>query len=98
MSPRPSKALDVRRDGVPITDVAVRHGVHTGVTFGIQMPGLVPEYEELEAMESRAMTEAGWLALDAGERARIVAQRRLAKYIALHTQEAVTEAQRRKEK
>lgn len=96
MSLRPSKALDVRRDGVPITDAAVRHAVSTGVTFGAQLPGLVPEYEEQEAMAVRGLTDAGWLALDATERARIIAYQRVRKYVDLHTQEAITEAQRRK--
>lgn len=78
--------------------MAVRHGVHTGVTYGVQMPGLVPEYEELEAMAARGLTEAQWLGLSADERARVIAYARLSRYVQLHTQEAVTEAQKRKDK
>lgn len=86
--------LDVRRHGVPILDAVARHKVITGIAYGVQIPGMVPLYEELSAQAARGLTQAQWQALPWRERAFIIAHDRLRSYIGLHQSDAQSEAAR----
>jgi hypothetical protein len=58
--------------------------LQTGITFGIQVPGLVPFYEEALARQKAGYTEPEWADLEPLARARSVALYRLEIYRALH--------------
>lgn len=96
MSRRPPKAFDVRRFDRPILDVAAQHSVATGIAYGIQWPGLVPEFEEYEAMVEAHHNTVTWQAAGWRERARAVAWLRLHRLIELHGNDAAHDAARRR--
>lgn len=84
----------MRRDGVPITQAAYQHGVSTGISYGARMMGLVPPWEEYDAMCTAGYTEDSWQAAPWRVRARAVAAYRLRSWIALHTDDARASAAR----
>jgi hypothetical protein len=63
--------------------------VATGITFGIELEGLVPPYEEYAAMVSAHFNTSEWQTLAAEERAQAVAYWRLSRLIELHQGDAV---------
>lgn len=77
------------RDGTAITEAYARTGVATGITFGIELEGLVPPYEEYAAMVAANYNAREWQTLSAGERAQAVAFYRLSKLVDLHQGDAV---------
>jgi hypothetical protein len=79
----------VARDGTDITEAYARTGVSTGITFGIELEGLVPPYEEYAAMVASHYNSHDWQDLPASERATAVAFYRLAHLVELHGQDAV---------
>lgn len=72
--------------------------VHTGISLRVQMQGVVPWFEEYDAMVRSHHTSETWHALSHEERAEAVAHERLSKMIALHENEAVTQHAERKQK
>ena len=84
--------LDVRRHGTPIAAFGTRHSVQTGISMGVQIPGMVPLFEELDAQAARGLTSAQWQALSWRERALIIAHARAKRDIALHQSDAVSES------
>ncbi len=79
------------RAGTDITEATARTGVETGITFGIELEGLVPPYEEYAAMVAAHYNSISWQTLTAEERARAVAFYRLARLVNLHESDAVAQ-------
>lgn len=88
----------VSRDGEAIEDAAVRHRVLTGITYAVQVAGLVPWYEEDDAQLEARLTDRDWQELGATGRAFKVAHYRIRKYVALHTSDAQQQAAERAQK
>lgn len=78
----------MERSGVPITEAAYRHGVSTGISYGARFPGLVPPFEEYEAMVSANYSEGTWQAASWRAKARAVAAYRLRQWVDLHRHDA----------
>lgn len=85
----------MERDGTAIAEAYARTGVATGITFGLELDGLVPPYEEYAAMITAHYNRREWQELDPLERAEAVAYYRLSHLVALHESDAVANASRR---
>lgn len=95
---------------MPFADFGVlRHGeridlqettseVHTGISYDTQMKGVVPFFEEYDAMIAANYNRIEWDRLPPIDRAEAVAHFRLSKHIAVHTHEAIETDIRRKRK
>lgn len=60
----------------------------TGITLGIDLPGLVPPYEEYAAMVNAHYNRQDWLSLGPDDRAQAVAFYRLSRLVSLHEADA----------
>lgn len=81
---------------MPIEAASVRT-VNTGISFsGRDFEGMVPLYEEYDAMLAAHYNESDWQRLAWQDKARAVAHYRLKHWIAIHQQDAVAkDAERR---
>lgn len=77
------------RDGKPIWRVNISKPVPTGIDIEPLMEGLVPEYESREAAVYCHYRPNEYAELPHYERALCVAQYRISKLMALHSQDAV---------
>ena len=91
--PRPPFAVE--RDGQDIMETRIRHGVRTGLSFGRLLPGMVPLYEELEAMRFAGYNQLAWQELGPDERAESVAHYRMHQLVEMHKEDAVAERMKR---
>ena len=82
--------------GVPIQEAHLKHSVPTGITYEVMVPGVVPFYEECEAAQWGHFNMRAWTDLEVEEKALIVAQKRLARQIELHAEDAVARAAEKK--
>jgi hypothetical protein len=91
----PSRNFGVQRSGVRITELPAA-GINTGITFAVQVPGLVSFYEEHDAMIEANHTEESWQRLSPMGRAEAVASYRLRRAVKLHQADALNRWQERK--
>jgi hypothetical protein len=63
--------------------------VHTGIAYDIQIPSLIPFFEEYDAMVGANCNEEQWDEMHYSERAKAVAFHRLKKTINLHEGDAL---------
>lgn len=70
----------------------IGHKVHTGLDYGVLLPGYVPLFEEREAAVFCHYTPAGFHELPLEERAACVAQYRIHQLIETHVSDAVNKA------
>lgn len=85
---RRPKAYDVQRDGVPILEAGITHAVSTGITYGIQVQGLVPFYEEDDVRAEARLSPLEWRQIGWLARAREVARSRIRRRIEIHVADA----------
>lgn len=85
----PLSDFGVSRDGIPIERLNVRTSVETGIAYDVQFPGLVPFFEEYEAMIRANYSEREWPQIPFWEKAKAIAHHRLKKMINLHEGDAV---------
>ncbi len=85
----PLTDFNVSRDGIPIKKLDVATSIQTGIAYDIQIPGLVPFFEEYEAMVRANCNERQWGDIHYSEKAKAVAFHRLKKIINLHEGDAV---------
>lgn len=90
--------LDVRRDGVPLSEAATGGAVSTGITYGQQWPGMVPQYEIHQACAARHVSPCEWESLPWWERAMVIAWHRLHLREELHRADVAHKAAKRKRK
>lgn len=95
---KPSSNFRVRRNGEAIQRLTPGNTIATGITLGIEIPGLVAGYEEYAAMVAANYNESQWQEIGWRERARAVAYYRLEHSIRVHQEDAVTKAMKRKHK
>ncbi len=81
----------MERNGQPIQDYDIRHGVDPGITLGRLLPNLVPQFEEREAMRYANYNPTEWVEVPYQEKAACVAQYRLSRWIKLHSDDAVND-------
>ena len=60
----------------------------TGITLGLDLPDLVPPYEEYAAMVNAHYNTFTWEELEPAQRAQAVAFYRLSRLVALHESDA----------
>lgn len=94
----PPKHFGVARDGVSIREAYAEIAITTGISYRINLPDLVPPYEEYAAMIHANYNTLEWLTLASYEKAQAVAFYRLSKLISLHEQDAVAKATQRKQR
>ena len=93
----PSSGFGVSRHGTRIHKLRPSTAISTGITYDVQFPGLVPFFEEYDAMVEANHTTATWRELDNWEKAEAVARYRIRRHIAGHESEAqYMEAKRKK--
>ncbi|KKM90668.1 hypothetical protein LCGC14_1236220 [marine sediment metagenome] len=85
----PSTGFSVSRDGIPIEKLDVATSIQTGIAYDIQIPGLVPFFEEYEAMVRANCNDEQWGNVHYSDKAKAVAFHRLKKIINLHEGDAV---------
>lgn len=83
------------RDGEAIENAPTGRTVHTGITYAVMVPGLVPSYEEMDARIEAHYTAAEWQMLGPLGRAWEVAHYRARKLVALHVSDAQAQAAER---
>lgn len=84
------------RNEVPIQEHHIKNKISTGITYGVQVPGLVADFEELEAMRFHSFNEIEWNNFDSKLKARYVAFYRITRYIELNQSDAQHRAMDRK--
>ncbi len=94
----PSVDFGVLRHGERIDLQQADSGVHTGISYDTQMRGVVPFFEEYDAMVAANYNRIEWKKLRPADRAEAVAHFRLNKHIAVHTHDALETDIRRKRK
>ncbi len=85
----PSLDFGVSRHGERIDRLSTSSGVQTGITFDVQMKGVVPFFEEYDAMVAANYNSTEWKGLRSEDRAEAVARYRLRKHIEVHVADAV---------
>lgn len=90
--------MDVRRDGIPLFEAATGGAVSTGITYGQQWPGMVPEYEIHQASAARGISLVEWDSLPWYRRASVIAWYRLRGREELHRADVAHKAAKRKRK
>ena len=98
MSSKPSSDFGVKKFDHPIIDIAPGNTIRTGVDYHRQFRGLVPFFEEYDAMISAGYNANEWENLDPIERADAVAYYRLQKLVSLHENDAVQKHMERQRK
>lgn len=92
----PSSDFGVSRHGHAIHELPAGGTVHTGIAFRVYIAGLVPWFEEMDAMVEAHHTPQSWDELSHHQKADAVARYRLKRHISLHESEAVESAAKRK--
>ena len=85
----PSIDFGVTRHGVRIEELQANTSVETGITFDVQLRGMVSFFEEYDAMLEANYIVSEWDGLRPFNRAEAVARYRLKRHISLHEAEAV---------
>jgi hypothetical protein len=85
----PSSVFGVLRHGTRIESLRSNSSVDTGITYGIQLPGAVPFFEEYDAMIEANYNQEQWNGLRPWQRAEAVAHFRVKRHIGLHEAEAL---------
>ncbi len=88
----------VSRDEIPIEKLDVLTSIQTGIAYDIQIPGLVPFFEEYEAMVRANCSEEQWGGIHYVQKAKAVAFHRLKKTITLHEGDAIELHRKNKKK
>ncbi len=83
-----SSDFGISRQGHPIHELPAGGTVHTGIAYRVHINGLVPWFEETDAMVAAHHTPESWLELSHYEKADVVAHYRLKRHISLHEAEA----------
>jgi hypothetical protein len=91
-----SSDFGVSRNGQAIHELPAGGVVHTGIAFRVYVSGLVPWFEEMDAMIEAHHTPQSWDDLTPFQRADAVARYRLKRHISLHESEAAESAAKRK--
>ncbi len=92
----PSPDFGVSRFGERIDQLPASSGVNTGITYDAQIKGVVPFFEEYDAMVAANYNAIEWKNLPPSDRAEAVAHLRLRKHINLHESDALkTDTNRR---
>ena len=92
----PSTDFGVSRFGQAIHELPAGGTVHTGIAFRVYIEGLVPWFEEMDAMVEANHTPQSWDELSHVQKADAVARYRLRRHISLHESEAVDTHAKRK--
>lgn len=91
-----SSDFAVSRHGQAIHELPAGGTVHTGIVFRVHIAGLVPWFEEMDAMVESHHTPQSWDELSPFQKADAVARYRLKRHISLHESEAAESAAKRK--
>ena len=89
MSSKPSPGFGVRRNNRPIIEITPKNTINTGIDYGRLIRGIVPIYEEYDAMIEGGYNTIEWAALNYMDKVDAVAYRRLKRLIGLHENDAV---------
>lgn len=76
------------RHGEPIERYTVAHSISTGITYGVSIGGLVPDYEEHTAMLENNLNVFLWKRLGWYERAKAIAWLRIKRLEQLNQSDA----------
>lgn len=91
-------AFGVKRFGEPISRVALRKTIDTGITFD-QLPGCIPIYYEMEACREANYRYFGdWQDLTPAQQSKIVAHYLLRLMVAQHQHDAENAYQERQQR
>ena len=94
-----SRDFGVSRHGLRIHRLQADNSVQTGITFDVQLPGMVSFFEEYDAMLEANYSVSEWDGLRPFNRAEAVARYRLKRHISIHETEAMrVDMNRRKPK
>ena len=88
----------IERNGEPVENHPVRHGVNPNITYGRLLPNLVPFYEEQEALRYANYNYGEWRKLPYMEKALHVAHYRYNRLVKLHGEDAVSDKIERESK
>lgn len=90
----------VLRDGEPLSAIALRHTVKTGISANeVRLDlGMISEFEERQAAVFTGTPWTEWMAVDPRERAASVAHMRYHHLIGVHTNDAVNRDSERRRK
>jgi len=91
----PPVAFGLKRDGIALEAAAVESAITTGITAELELPGLVPPFDEYSSMTAANYTETEWAHLSADARARAVAHWRLTRLVRLHENDVVNKRAKR---
>jgi hypothetical protein len=86
---KPSLDFSVQKNKKPIIEIAPGNTVSTGIRYANQVRGIVPDFEEYDAMIMAGYNTIEWKELNYMEKADAVAYMRLKKLIELHSNDAV---------
>lgn len=87
--------MGLYRNGLPIHEHPTRRAISTGISYKVQIPGLVPQYEEFSVIALARETITTWRNLSWRDRASWVAWHRLKQLESLHASDAQQEYQER---
>lgn len=85
----PSSDFAVSRHEYPIHEIPAGGTVFTGIRYRVHIQGVVPWFEEHDAMVAANHTQQSWDDLGYRQQAEAVAHYRLKRMISLHENEAV---------
>lgn len=89
MSSKPSPDFGVQRNNRSIIELKPKGTINTGIRYATQIKGVVPFFEEYDAMVEAGFNVIEWENLDYVEKADAIAYRRLKRLIGLHENDAV---------
>ena len=86
---KPSFDFGVQKNNRSIIEIAPRNTIRTGIQYAYQVRGVVPDFEEYDAMIRAGYNTIEWKELNYMEKADTVAYMRLKKLIELHSNDSV---------
>ena len=89
MSSKPSLDFGVRRGNKLIFEFSPGNTISTGISYDRHIAGIVPYFEEYDAMIKAGYNSIEWLGLSHEEKANSVAYQRLKRLISLNENDAV---------